>query len=73
MFYGSTVEHRQGSMISDPHESRSAINFMQENSLLYFGIELILRTMFSHNENLFRQFLIVVARLASLQKLLKGK
>ena len=25
MFYGSTVEHRQGSMISDPHESRSAM------------------------------------------------
>ena len=22
MFYGSTVEHRQGSMISDPYESR---------------------------------------------------
>jgi len=25
MFYGSTVEHRQGSMISDPHESRSDV------------------------------------------------
>ena len=25
MFYGSTVEHRQGSMISDPYESRHAL------------------------------------------------
>ena len=25
MFYGSTVEDQQGSMISDPHESRNAV------------------------------------------------
>ena len=27
MFYGSTVEHRQGSMISDPYESRHVESF----------------------------------------------
>ena len=37
MFYGLTVEHRQGSMISDPHESRSDCSNGERTMVGYKG------------------------------------
>ena len=36
MFYGSTLEHRQGSMISDPYESRHDKDQQRTNSPYHF-------------------------------------
>ena len=37
MFYGSTVEHRQGSMISDPYESRHDMCLLRVLVSISFG------------------------------------
>ena len=44
MFYGSTVEHRQGSTISDPYESRHGFS--------QFAEQLVWGTIFSSTTEL---------------------
>ena len=59
MFYGSTVEHRQGSMISDPYESRHVLAKFHENPS-------ILHTLLIHLKR--RHFVEMVVRVFAFKR-----